>query len=418
MWFKFSLILFTAAFVFSHTLVQAQATISSTQFSLQSIVNLLVTHENRLKSIIAAEGVKLDAAISDIGTNSDLSGLSTALKNVKGFLGTVNTVNDYGQRNITLNCGNVAVISASIRFYIQNCYDINYKAVTNATLLMVQYGNLNSAFQLSSNLLSNNQKQKIQAVLTSIILNNDEYAQYEVSLLTSIYQYTTITSDLLHCKNTVCSCPVKLSASANQSLAVVDNTITLVQKCVANWEAQIRNISRVTTALIASFNPGLKKNSDFIQITTTLDTISTFLSGYLTLNTYDAVNATTNCDDAALKIALIQFKLLQYFRTNIEAATNSSFVIVQLGLLNTYFFTKSDTLSDSQKKNVQSVITSINALLEDFRQYSLSMITGWVRLYQLSFQAQTASDESCICKPSGGGSGSTVKPSTAAITSL
>lgn len=416
MWFKFSVVLFTAAFASNYNLVQSQNSISSTQYSLQKIVNELVNHENRIKSAIAAEGVKVDAAIGAIGSNTALSGLSTALKNVKGFIGIIGTVNDYGQPNITLDCGNVAVISASIRFYIKNCYDINYKAVTNATFLMVQYGNLNSAFTQSSDLLSDSQKQKVQAVLTALFLNNDEYTQYEVALMTAIYQYTAMTSDLLYCKKTVCSCPVNLSTSAGQSLAVVDDTITSVQKCVSNWETQIRTVSKATVALIASFNPGMKKNSDLLQITSTLDTISTFLSGYLTLNTYDAVNATLNCDDAAVKIALIQFKLLQYFRTNIEAATNASFVLAQLGLLNTYYFSKSTVLNDSQKNNIQSVITSINALLEDFRQYSLSMITGWVRLYQLLFQAQTASDGSCVC--TGSGSGSTVIPKTSAMSSL
>lgn len=417
MWLKFSAVFFTLGYIFSHNVVQSQTSISSTQYSLQQIVNELVNHENRVKSAITAASVKVDAAINDIGGKATLSDLTTALKSVKVFLGIINTVDDYGQPNISLSCGNVAVISASIQFYIQNCYDTDYKAVFNATSLMVQYGNLNNAFLQSNNLLSDSQKQKVQAVLTAMFVNNDEYNQYEVALATAVYQYTTITTALIYVKNTICSCPVTLSATASQSMATVDTTITSVQQSVSSWELQIRNVSSATVTLIASFNPGLKSKSDFLQITTTLDTISTFLRGYLKLNTYVATNATKNCDDATLKIALIQFKLVQYFKTNIEAATNASFVLGQLGLLNSYFYAKSTVLSDSQKTNIQAVVTSLNVLLEDFRQYSLSMITGWVRLYQVLFQAQTASDGSCTCTGNGGGSGSGIPPSTAAVSS-
>lgn len=417
MWLKFCAVFFAVACLSGHNVVQSQTSISSTQYSLQKIVNELVNHENRVKSAISTALVKLDAAINDIGGKATLSDLTTALKGVKGFLGLVNTVNDYGQPNISLGCRNVAVISASIQFYIQNCYDTNNKAVFNATSLMVQYGNLNNAFLQSNNLLSDSQKQKVQAVLTAMFVINDEYNQYQVALATAVYQYTTITTALSYLKNTLCSCPEKLSTADSQSMATVDTTITSVQQSVNSWESQIRNVSSATVALIASFNPGLKANSDFLQITTTLDTISTFLSGYLKLNTYDATNETENCDDATLKIALIQFKLAQYFKTNIEVATNASFVLGQLGLLNGYVYAQYAALSDSQKKNIQSVATSINVLLEDFRQYSISMITGWVRLYQVLFQAQTASDGSCVCTGTGDGSGSTMLPSSAAVSS-
>lgn len=414
-WLRFCAVFFTVAHIFSYNVVQSQTSISSTQYSLQKIVNDLVNHENRVKSAIAAALVKVDTAASEIKGNA--ADLSTALKNVKDFLVTVSTVNDYGQPNITLSCENVPVISASIRFYIQNCYDTNGRAVNNATSLMFQYGILNTAFIRNNKSLSDSQKQKVQAVLTALVLTNDEYIQYEVSLLTAVVQYTTTTTALTYCKNTICSCPMKMSATSNETFATVDSTIASVQQCVSNWESKIRNVSSATIALIASFNPGLKAKSDLLQIATTLDTISTFLQGYLRLNTYEAVNQTRNCDDAALKIALIQFKLAQYFKTNIEAATNATFILGQLGLLNTNAFAKSSELTDSQKKNIQSVVMSINALLEVFRQYSFSLSTGWVRFYQIFLQAIGASDESCVCKATGGGGGSTMKPTVTAITS-
>lgn len=411
MWFKFCVTFVTVAYIIGYNVVQAQTSISSTQYNLQKIVNDLVNHENRLKSAIAAASVKVDAAISDSKAFSDLL---NALKSVKTFLGNVGTINDYGKANITLSCGNIGVISASTRFYIQNCYDINYKAAYNATSLMVQYGNLNNAFLQSEASLTDSQHQKVQAVLTAMFVINDEYNQYEVALVTAIYQYTTITTALTYCKNTICSCPSKLSTTASQTLATVDSTITSVQQSVNTWELQIGNVSRATIAIIASVNPGFKAKSDFVKISTTLDTISTFLSGYLNLNSFDAINQTRNCDDAALKIALIQYKLVQYFKTNIEAATNASFMLAEFGILNSNVNEKSSSLSDSQKKNIQSVVASINTLLEDFRQYSLSMISGWVRLYQILFQAQTANDGSCACTGNGGGSGPTIAPTSAA----
>lgn len=413
MW-KFCAIVFVAISFSRYASAQTgQKTLASTQYSMQKIVNDLIYQENRIKAAIATDLAKIDTAINDLKSVAAASAIVTALQNAKAFLINAATVNDYGQPNVTLSCSNIPAISASIQFNIQTCYGINYMTAGNSTWLMTYYAQINAAFQLQGSLTAT-QKQEVQAVLTALMSNRNEYVQYTAALVTAVYQYSVIYADLLFCKKNFCSCPSNLPSSGATTMATIDTTISTVQTSISAIEAKIRKDASTLASQIASANADLKKNADFVSISTTLDTLASLVSGYLSINTYTASNATVTCDDAAMTTALVQYKLAQYFKTNIEAATNASYVIVQLGLLNAYTYsTKYASLSATQKASIEAVKTSINDLLADFRQYILALITGWGRLLPLPYQAQTA-NKGCSCSSGGGGSDT----STAAPTSM
>lgn len=374
---------------------------SNTEYEMQEILDTLIERQNRVKSAIDSEKAKITAAIVDLKPSFGLVSLVDALQRAFDFLTSIRTLDDYGStKTASLNCASVSIQIARMKFEIQNCFNLKYKVDLNASLILEQYNNLTAVYLTKKDLLSDTRKQAIESILQTLYLNFDEYYQYGLTLTTSIYRYSIIWIDLLFCKTTYCSCPQTLTSSSATAFAIVDNTLELVQNSVSNWEDQIKSLKIATTSLINDFNSGMKKNSNFLSITTTLDAIITLLNGYGRITTFTAINSTGSCDDAAFLEAFIEHKTVQYFQTMIESQKNSSYIFIEIGLLNGYFYGKYYSLSDDQKSSVQSVITSAYSLMEIFRQYTLSLIIGSARIYQLLYNVRNARNLACICTTS------------------
>lgn len=409
MW-KFCAIILAVTF-FSRPSVAAQATVASTQYGLSKIVSDLINQENRVKAAIATAQSKIDTAISSLQSVAAAAATITALTNTKNFLTNAATVNDYGNPNVTLSCSNIPAISAGIQFNINTCVSINGRCAGNSTWLLSYIAQINTAFQLIQGSLSATQKTAVQAALTALTSLNNEYVQYTAALVTAVAQYSLIYVDLLFCKNNFCSCPAKLPTTAVSTMTSMDSTIAAVQTSVASAEAKIKADAQTLASKIASTNADIKTNPDLVSISTTLDTLATLVSGLLSINTFVASNATVTCDDAAVTIALVQYKLAQYFKTNIEVATNATYVLAQLALLNTYYYANYAKLTGPQIAGIEAVRSAINVLLEDFRQYIVVLVSGWSRLLPLVLTGQTAI-KGCACSGGGGGGGGTVTETT------
>lgn len=389
----------------------AQTSISATDWKLQQILQDQVNHENRVKTAIGLVQPKIQAAITDLQPNAALADLVTALQNANTFLTSAATVNDYTQGNAALTCTNLPLVITATQFSASQCYTIITKVNYNATQVLTFYNQINVAYLASSNLLSDARKQAITSILTSLYVVYDEYYQYGIDLVTASTQYNLVYAQLLYCKNYLCNCPSSMPSTTAASFALIDNYVALYQSSVVNWESQIQSSSAATLSMIQNFVPSISSNSDLNYITTSLQSLATLISGYVTLSTNETVRTTTNCDDANFQIVFIQHKLSQYYTNNIEAQRNATFVLYYLGLLNAYYYAKYYVLNNSQQSTIQGIVTSVNEVLSDFRQYVLALVIAWTNLNIQLVNAQLAIPD-CVCTPGTGTTPTTTESTT------
>lgn len=372
-------------------------TMSSTDWEFQQVLNSMIERENRVIALITKILPQLNATITDLKANGALTLTVNALISVRDFIMALSTTTNYAGWNTTVSCTDMALIIGNINYDIQKAWKIKIDVDVNGTLLFVQIANLNVAFVTNYLYMTDAQRQSVQSVVTQLTLLFDEYNTYDLTLAAAIYKYVRLYIELLFCKKTFCSCPVALSANSTAALATVDSGIKDIIATVDPHEVNIRNMSTDIIAKIAAINPNLKLNSLFIFITTTLDTISTLMKGYQLLTTNAIINASVTCDDAAMKVAFIEYQLELYWQNNIEAAKNATFVLYQLNALNTFYLANYYSLTDAQRQGIQGVITAMTNLAVEFGQYILSVVVAWVRLFILLLDSKFARGASCNC---------------------
>lgn len=395
MWLLRYSVLVILAFFNANQLATAQTTMSSTDWEFQQILQSIMDRETRVKGLASDLISKINAAIGVVKPNATRT--VTALENVRTYLSSLITVDSYGKTNPANTCNDVALRIANIKFDIEKCYKIKFEVDVNATLLVVQWNLLFGASTGNYFDMAANQRSSVQSVLTPLFLLIDEYNQYSLTLFLAACKYVRLYVELQFVKKNVCSCPDTLSSSATSALATIDTSLKEIQTKIDNIEYNIRNISTDVISKITAVNPQLKTNSSFNILTTNLDSITTLLTGYLKLKTTNMINATLTCDDAASKVAFIQYKLDLYIQTQLEAAKNASFVLYQLGSLNINYPLVSAMMSEAQRTSVKAIIASLGTLVDQYTTYVINLSVSIVKLSIALFNAKTARSSSCSC---------------------
>lgn len=389
------LILFLC-FLIEH-LSYAQTSMSSTDWEFKQIANSVQEKENRVRAVTNEVLAKVIAALAEVSSNAALSLTIKALESTRDFLMKLSTVASYGNETTILACDNLPLRISNIRFDIEKCVRIKIQIDVNATLLFIEAAKVKNAYVYNFVPLTDAQKKTVWSVFTSLLVLFDELNSYSVAEAMAIYKYARLNIQLLFLKTTFCNCPTLLNADSSSKLAIVDSNIKEIQATVDSREANIRKISTDVLAKVAAINPNLKKNVMYIYITTTLDSIVTFVKGYQVLKTTDIINSTTNCDDAAMKVAFLEYKLEMYLQASVEAAKNTTYTLNYLATLIGYTNTATYMLTEAEKTGLKDVTTFLTSLVDEYRQYILALAVAEVKLVVQLFDARTARTGSCSC---------------------
>jgi len=374
----------------------AEPTLAGTDWQLHQTENSLVSREVVIKSTISELQVKVEKAVKSVAQNTVTGLVTKSLEKLKSLLTELATVDTYKKRN-EINCDNIALRASKMLFEIQDVYKTNLNVITNNTKVNLASVELKVYFAANYFILTNDQRADVQSVVTGLIILVDNYFQYSVALVSAAVRYGLLYIDLLHCKNVYCTCPGQLNPASSGALSTVDNSLKQILIIVENREATIRDTVLKTTAYINEFNSDIRKNPMLSSVSITLDNIVTILSGYLKLTTNEIINGTSNCDEAAMKVEFIKQKVSVLNQAIIEANINSSKVLVQLSALTACIASNYNLLSQAQRDNLQNVKTSLNNILEAFRQYVYTLLTASVKLNLQLLEARTARYGSCNC---------------------
>lgn len=380
-------------FLVAITFVSAQRSMVSTDVQLWQIVGVLTNREVVIKDTIGLLQAKIAIALAATPANA---AVNAELTKVSTLLNDFVTVSTYGQPNTSLTCDEVLVKASKVLFEIQFSARINVDVVVNNTKVACALGALNTQFVINFYSLTADQRVKYQAVITYLYILIDNYNQYSIAIALAIFKYSLVYVDLLFMKTSLCVCPTKLSTTSAKSLTDIDLYLKQIQMAVDEREASIRNVSISSSAMITTMGVSIKANAALTSVSVTLDTIKNLMVGYSKTTTAEVINATVSCDDAALKLAFIEHKIMMYNHATVEASINASAVLVQIAYLTGYYYGETK-LTSAQKTDIQSLIINLNNIVETMRQDILTLVTAIVKLWQLWFDARLARYGSCNC---------------------
>lgn len=373
-------------------------TISTVDTELSQIHSVLMSKENIIKTAIKVLQGNIAVAI-DATSATQAFTLKESLQKLQDLLGSLVTVATYGPYTSASTCNDVTSKCNEVLFQIKWGCQINFDVVKNNTQLLIHWNNLNVAYLSNFHTLTNDQREKIQIVLTATNILYNHYNQYSIAIVGAIVKYGILYVHLLFFKNNLCvaSCPTALSAGSQTELSKIDASVKQIQTTLNLLETAVRDAAVKALTDVDKASPDIRLNPVFISITTTFNSVSTLLKEIQTLTTSDSVNVTMNCDGAALQIAFIKFKLLQYIQANTQIGSNSTILFSQYGNLQTQCALNYLTLSATQKQNLEAAMGSLLNLAEAFRQYLLALATSSVKLVVLLFESQNARGMSCNC---------------------
>jgi hypothetical protein len=383
------------------------SSISSIQQEYGQIETTLIERENRVKALVNENLPKVDAVLTELSTKTNIKLTIDALTKLKRILTDYATVSSYYANSTTLTCNEVVMKISDFLFDYQRVFKIKFNNDVNATWLLVEIGNLRVGYVANYFNLDDAQRQKIQGLTTSLTILYNEYIQYSVALALAMYKHARLYLELIIYKKNACNCPTQLSANSSATFTKIDANLKEIQTNVETKEANIRTTSPEVVAKVDAIISNIKLYPDFSEIAVALDALRSFSLGYYQVTTFDVVNATTNCDDAAKKLAYMQYKFELYVQMYVEAARNATFVLGQLNLLKVHYWAKTTKLTAAQKTGIEGVISSSEKLVENFRNYLLSLATSGSKLLVEIYYARLARSRSCDC--SGGISASTSK---------
>lgn len=371
--------------------------ISSTEWEYRQIDNSLIEHENRIKALVSENLPKVQALLDEFTPNTKLKLLVDALTKLRNRLTDYSSISSYSSDNVSLTCNEIVAKIMNFTYDNARCIKIKFNNDVNSTLLYVESGSLNIAYVANYYNLNDIQRLNVSSCVNNLVIVVNEFNQHSVTLAMAIYKYTRLYIDLLLYKKNFCNCPSQLSPNSTSALESVDNNLKQIQESVDSREKNITTKSGDVLNKISAISADLRKSSAFIFISTNMDSLANLCKGYLQLTSSDLINSTTNCDDAARKVAFLQYKFEQYYQMNVEATMNSTFVCFYLNNLNAFYAANYNQLSEAQKAGTKAVIDSTKSLVDEFVQYILSLSTSLVKLTLELFYAKIARYGSCNC---------------------
>jgi hypothetical protein len=374
------------------------ADLTSSQWELQKVRDSLVQRQNRVKKAVTGNIARAKSTLSEIGSSVKLNLTRTALTNLKDHLDKVVTVSSFQELNLTVkSCNEVTLRASEIIMEIQKCIKIRHQIDLNASLLLVQRNNLNTAAVLNKANLTPNQKTMLQNISTSLFINYDEYYQNVVTLNIAVYQYLRIRAQLLTAKKVECKCPAEMSANGTATFVKIDKNVQTIINSVDVEEKAIRSLSNNLISKISSVINEIKSNTKLASLLKAFNDVLILVNGFSVISTTARVNVTKTCDDAAMKVVFIQYYTEFYFQTNYEAKLNLSLAAYTLSIMNSNIATSSSSLTEAQKTDFKIFMTYQTNMTEAFRKYILATALAFMKLPLQLRDAKAIRTINCNC---------------------
>lgn len=375
------------------------SSISSLDWQYKQVEIKLRNYEERIKKTIPTVQYQINVTIAAMGT--DFPGIVVVLNSAYKTLDNLASANTYGNVTIdNITCNDIglrinSIVNDNIRLSKISC-----EAAVNQSVVITQQAYVQGVAAQYNYQLNLTRRHALANCSNSLSVLSDQYFNYVVQVTNGIVIYNVLYAELLIWKNQYCTdCPTRFTVNDTKKLSTIDDDINQIEMALNEVEEVIRTTSADTITKVNSVNPSFKKDVVLYNLAVSLDSAANLVQGYLQLDTLEFVNETADCDDNNWKIAVVQYKMSLYMQMIVESAVNSSYVISNNALIQVYYSIDKNILTKSQKQTVSDVITNLDLIAEYYRQYILSCVVAFGKLFSVVQDLMLIQGTACTCTP-------------------
>jgi hypothetical protein len=142
-------------------------------------------------------------------------------------------------------------------------------------------------------------------------------------------------------------------------------------------------------SIIAETSP----NTRLSNANNALNKLERRLTDYNTVSSYGYINVTLSCNEVLSSISNFRYENERCVKIKFANDVNSTLLYVDISGLNVAYVSNYFVLNDGQKQNIQSLVTSLIALVNEYNQHSVTLVMAiykYARLYiELLFNKAT-----------------------------
>jgi hypothetical protein len=157
-------------------------------------------------------------------------------------------------------------------------------------------------------------------------------------------------------------------------------------------------------ALIAEIQPKVDSyitefasNALLNRVSTALNKLKTRLTDYNTVSSYGSMNATLGCNEVVAKISNFKFDLAKCATIKYANDVNATLLYVDAVSLNVAYVANYFSLTDAQRQNIQSLVTSLTVLVNEYNQHSVTLVMAVYKYTQLYIEQLSNKKAYCSC---------------------
>jgi hypothetical protein len=141
----------------------------------------------------------------------------------------------------------------------------------------------------------------------------------------------------------------------------------------------------------------LSSNTKLSLLVNALDKLKVRLNDYSTVSSYPAENVTLTCDEIVAKIMNFVYNSQKLLRIKFANNVNSTLLYVDVGSLNVAYVANYFNLNNEQRQNIQSLVTSLMILVNEFNQHSVTLVMAIYKHTRLYIELLFCKKSFCNC---------------------
>lgn len=376
---------------------------SSIDWQYKQIEVKIRDYEKRLVSALLRVQAQLNSSLAIFQPDKKFADITTALTTASTTVGKLATVSCYTDNITSVTCENMGQKMASLTVDITRFSKIITDLATNNSQTVVQSVNIQGAAAIGYYQCNTTLRLVLKNCSLSLDQMSPVYNDYIAYLTNAIGQYNKLYALMLTTQSTYCTnCVTSFSSSTSASLAKIDDSIDQIQLALSDIETNIRTYSSSVVKRVNMISPAMGKTYSLYNLAVYLDSVASIVSQFTQLDSMDLLNETANCNDNNWKIAVLNYKASIYFQMSIETLTNSTNVLVTRTMIVAFMPLDKNVLTDAQYTNITAILTDLESLSENYRQYYASLLVAMQKMTSLESDLKTIQGSACTCNGSTG----------------
>jgi hypothetical protein len=158
-------------------------------------------------------------------------------------------------------------------------------------------------------------------------------------------------------------------------------------------KALISEIFLKIEANLAELSPNTKLN----LLVEALIKLKNRLFDYSSISSYGSENITLTCDEIVARISNFIYDNQRCLRIKFANDVNSTFLYVDAGSLNVAYVANYFNLNDVERRNIQSIVTNLMILVNEFNQHSVTLVMAIYKYTRLYIDLLFYKESFCNC---------------------